>query len=59
MKEFLLDVEPTLEYDVVQINDAYGPTRTEPSFQVRLLRRSVTFRGQTIYFSRGVVDDRS
>lgn len=34
VKEFLQDVEPNLEYDVIQIDDIYGPTKTEPSFEV-------------------------
>lgn len=34
VREFLEEVEPNLEYDIVPINDVYGPTKDDPSFEV-------------------------
>lgn len=32
---FLNDIDPDLEYDVIPLHDIYGPTKTDPSFEVR------------------------
>ncbi|XP_012273059.1 bifunctional coenzyme A synthase [Orussus abietinus] len=34
VKDFLEDVDPTLKYDVVPINDIYGPTKDDPTFEM-------------------------
>lgn len=34
LEEFLMDVEPRLEYRVVPITDLYGPTKDDPALQV-------------------------
>lgn len=34
VREFLLDIDSTLEYDVVPIQDLYGPTRWDPDLDV-------------------------
>lgn len=31
---FLKDIEPDLEYDIIPLHDIYGPTKTDPSFEV-------------------------
>lgn len=36
LKEFLMDVEPRLEYRIVPITDPYGPTAYDPALQVIL-----------------------
>lgn len=36
VKEFLEDVDPEIDYDVVEITDVYGPTKTDPTFQVNI-----------------------
>jgi phosphopantetheine adenylyltransferase len=37
IKEFLQDVDPEIDYDIVEIRDMYGPTRTDPTYQVNIL----------------------
>uniref|UniRef100_A0A069DV06 Bifunctional coenzyme A synthase n=1 Tax=Panstrongylus megistus TaxID=65343 RepID=A0A069DV06_9HEMI len=44
VKDFLEDVEPTLEYNVVAIGDMFGPTKDDPTFQL-LVVSSETVRG--------------
>lgn len=34
VKDFLEEVDPSLEYNVIPINDIYGPTKDDPTFQV-------------------------
>ena len=34
LKDFLEDIDSTLMYDVVPINDMYGPTKSDPSFEM-------------------------
>ncbi|XP_076658129.1 bifunctional Phosphopantetheine adenylyltransferase - Dephospho-CoA kinase [Halictus rubicundus] len=34
LKAFLEDIDSTLEYDVVEINDMYGPTKHDPTFEL-------------------------
>ncbi|CAG5088347.1 Similar to COASY: Bifunctional coenzyme A synthase (Sus scrofa) [Cotesia congregata] len=34
LREFLNDVNPNLIYDIVPINDIYGPTKDDPSFEM-------------------------
>lgn len=34
VREFLEEVEPNLEYDVVPISDVYGPTKDDPTFEM-------------------------
>lgn len=34
VKEFLNDVDPSLTYDILSINDLYGPTKDDPSFEM-------------------------
>lgn len=34
VREFLEEVDPTLEYDVVAISDLFGPTKDDPTFEV-------------------------
>jgi phosphopantetheine adenylyltransferase/dephospho-CoA kinase len=34
LEEFLMDVEPRIEYRVVPITDLYGPTKDDPALQV-------------------------
>jgi len=36
LKEFLMDIEPRLEYNIVPILDPYGPTASDPLLQVWL-----------------------
>ncbi len=43
LKQFLMDVEPRLEYNVVPITDPYGPTAYVPTLQVILLHKLVSF----------------
>lgn len=35
LKEYLHDVDPTLVYNVVPIQDIYGPTKDDPKLEVR------------------------
>lgn len=37
LEEFLMDIEPRLEYRVVPITDLYGPTKDDPTLQVNKL----------------------
>lgn len=32
--DFLQDIDPSLEYDIVSITDMFGPTKDDPSFEV-------------------------
>nr|XP_033328729.1 bifunctional coenzyme A synthase-like [Megalopta genalis] len=34
VKDFLEDIDSTLIYDVVEINDMYGPTKNDPTFEL-------------------------
>lgn len=34
MLEFLQDVDPNIEYNVVPISDPFGPTKDDPTFEV-------------------------
>uniref|UniRef100_A0A1B6MQ73 Bifunctional coenzyme A synthase n=1 Tax=Graphocephala atropunctata TaxID=36148 RepID=A0A1B6MQ73_9HEMI len=34
VRDFLEEVEPSLEYDIVPINDIFGPTKDDPTFQM-------------------------
>lgn len=34
VQNFLEEVEPSLEYHIVPINDMFGPTKDDPTFQV-------------------------
>ena len=34
VKEFLEEIDPCLEYEVVPIQDPYGPTQYDPKIQV-------------------------
>ena len=43
LKEFLMDVEPRLEYNVVPITDPYGPTAYVPTLQVIQLYKLTLF----------------
>ncbi|KAL1137624.1 hypothetical protein AAG570_009320 [Ranatra chinensis] len=44
VRHFLEDIEPNLEYDVIPISDMYGPTKSDPSFEM-LIVSSETLRG--------------
>uniref|UniRef100_T1HTP5 Cytidyltransferase-like domain-containing protein n=1 Tax=Rhodnius prolixus TaxID=13249 RepID=T1HTP5_RHOPR len=44
VRDFLEDVEPTLEYNIVAIGDMFGPTKDDPTFQL-LVVSSETVRG--------------
>lgn len=35
VKLFLNDLDPSLEHEVIPLHDLYGPTKTDPSFEVR------------------------
>lgn len=35
VREFLDEMEPSLEYDIVPISDVFGPTKDDPTFQVQ------------------------
>lgn len=37
VRDFLEDVEPTLEYNIVAIGDMFGPTKDDPTFQVKII----------------------
>lgn len=34
VRQFLQDIDDSLQYDVVAIQDAYGPTATDPNMDV-------------------------
>lgn len=34
IREFLMDIDSTLQYDIVPIQDIYGPTRWDPNLDV-------------------------
>uniref|UniRef100_A0A1B6JTY9 Bifunctional coenzyme A synthase n=1 Tax=Homalodisca liturata TaxID=320908 RepID=A0A1B6JTY9_9HEMI len=34
VRDFLEEVEPSLEYEIVPINDIFGPTKDDPTFQM-------------------------
>lgn len=34
VKEFLEDIDPSITYDVIPINDLYGPTKEDPTFEM-------------------------
>lgn len=40
VKDFLEEVDPSIEYDVVPISDIYGPTKDDPTFQVNTKKLS-------------------
>ncbi|XP_046994570.1 bifunctional coenzyme A synthase isoform X2 [Schistocerca americana] len=44
VEDFLNDVEPNLEYNVVPITDPYGPTRTDPTLQM-IVVSAETYKG--------------
>lgn len=46
LREFLNDVNPNLIYDIVPINDIYGPTKDDPSFEMIVVSEE-TQRGAT------------
>lgn len=37
MKGFLNDIDPTLEYNILPIYDMYGPTISDPTFEVSII----------------------
>ncbi|KZC12119.1 Bifunctional coenzyme A synthase [Dufourea novaeangliae] len=44
LKDFLEDIDSTLKYDVVGINDMYGPTKDDPTFEMIVVSEE-TIRG--------------
>jgi hypothetical protein len=34
VEDFLQDIDPSLQYDIVPIYDPFGPTKEDPNFQV-------------------------
>jgi phosphopantetheine adenylyltransferase len=34
VEDFLQDIDPSLQYHIVLINDPFGPTKGDPTFQV-------------------------
>ncbi|XP_012256284.2 bifunctional coenzyme A synthase [Athalia rosae] len=44
LREFLEDVDPSLVYDIVSINDLYGPTKDDPTFEMIVVSEE-TIRG--------------
>lgn len=46
LEEYLMDVEPRLEYRVVPITDLYGPTKDDPTLQVIILANYLNFISQ-------------
>lgn len=34
VRDFLQDIDPGLQYDIVPIYDPFGPTKEDPNFQV-------------------------
>lgn len=44
VEDFLNDVEPNLEYNIVPITDPYGPTRTDPTLQM-IVVSAETYKG--------------
>lgn len=37
VREFLLDIDHTLSYEIVPIQDPFGPTQTDPNLDVSKL----------------------
>jgi hypothetical protein len=34
VEDFLQDIDPTLQYQIVPISDPFGPTKEDPTFEV-------------------------
>ncbi|XP_046623301.1 bifunctional coenzyme A synthase [Neodiprion virginianus] len=48
VKEFLEDIDPSLAYDIVSINDMYGPTKDDPSFEMIVVSEETVRGGDKI-----------
>jgi phosphopantetheine adenylyltransferase / dephospho-CoA kinase len=41
VRKFLMDVDNTLEYAVVPISDPFGPTKDDPTMDVRKIKYDI------------------
>lgn len=48
IKDFLFDVQPHLEYNIVPINDIYGPTKEDASLQMIVVSKETVRGGEKI-----------
>ncbi|XP_054285722.1 bifunctional coenzyme A synthase [Macrosteles quadrilineatus] len=48
VKDFLEEVDPSIEYDVVPISDIYGPTKDDPTFQMIVVSSETTRGGSAV-----------
>lgn len=48
VKNFLNDIDSTLEYDIVPIQDAFGPTKTDPDMDMIIVSAETLKGGQKV-----------
>lgn len=48
VREFLEDIDPSISYDIVPIDDIYGPTKDDPTFEMIVVSEETIRGGQKI-----------
>ncbi|XP_037949423.1 bifunctional coenzyme A synthase isoform X2 [Teleopsis dalmanni] len=48
VKEFLIEIDSTLQYDIVPIDDPYGPTQTDPNMDMIMVSAETLRGGQKV-----------
>lgn len=48
LREFLLDIDSTLQYDIVPIDDPFGPTQTDPNIDMIVVSAETLRGGQKV-----------
>ncbi|XP_034102912.1 bifunctional coenzyme A synthase [Drosophila albomicans] len=48
LREFLLDIDNTLQYEIVPIDDPFGPTQTDPNLDMIVVSEETLYGGQKV-----------